>query len=78
MQFGKASLSVGQAIMKVFLSSGTQPVRLQAGSWRASAMLDRFLKAYTILQRKDIWAIRFWKLNIFFSFLIFSFFLVIG
>ena len=44
MQFGKASSSVGHAIMKVFLSSGTQPVRLQAGSWRASAMLDKFQK----------------------------------
>ena len=44
MQFGKASLSVGHAIMKVFLSSGTQPVRLQAGNWRASAMLDKFQK----------------------------------
>ena len=60
--------------MKVFLSSGTQPVRFTSWQLKSERNARQVSKAYTILQRNDIWAVTFWKLNIFFSFLIFPFF----
>ena len=61
--------------MKVFLSSGTQPVRFTSWQLKSERNAREVSKAYTILQRNDVWAVTFWKLNIFFSFLNFSFFL---
>ena len=36
-------------------------------------MLDKFQKLTQFLQRNDVWAVTFWKLNIFFSFSFFLF-----
>ena len=61
-----------------FLKFGDSISALASRQLKSERNARQVSKAYTILQRKDIWAIKFWKLNIFFSFLIFSFFLVIG
>ena len=59
--------------MKVFLSSGTQPVRFTSRQLKSERNARQVSKAYTILQRNDVWAVTFWKLNIFFSFSFFLF-----
>ena len=61
-----------------FLKFGDSTSALASRQLKSERNARQVSKAYTILQRKDIWAIRFWKLDIFFSFLIFSFFLFIG
>ena len=61
-----------------FLKFGDSTSALASRQLKSERNARQVSKAYIILQRKDIWAIRFWKLDIFFSFLIFSFFLFIG
>ena len=61
-----------------FLKFGDSTSALASRQLKSERNARQVSKAYTILQRKDIWVIRFWKLDIFFSFLIFSFFLFIG
>ena len=61
-----------------FLKFGDSTSVLASRQLKSERNARQVSKAYTILQRKDILAIRFWKLDIFFSFLIFSFFLFIG
>ena len=61
-----------------FLKFGDSTSALASRQLKSERNARQVSKAYTILQRKDIWAIMFWKLDIFFSFLIFSFFLFIG
>ena len=58
--------------MKVFLSPGTQPVHFTSWQLKSQRNARQVSKAYTILQRNDVWAVTFWKLFSHFSFFLFK------